>query len=405
MKILAINVGSTSLKFRLFEMPAEIVLASGRIERVGDALSPVSWTVGESPHRREERSCPDQQAAIALALNILTQSADPVLSLVSDLACVAFKAVHAEGIADTVFFDDGVLAAMAEYIPLAPMHNPPYMEAVRVFGNLAPNVPLIGVFEPAFHRTIPDHARTYAIPWRWSEKYRIRRYGFHGASHRYVASRVPQLLGRADDRLRIISCHLGGSSSVCALEAGESRDTSMGFSTQSGLPHATRSGDLDPFVPLYLMQKEQLDPEQLGHILASEGGLSGISGMGGDVRDLERAAAQGDGRAALALDVFVYEIQKYVGAYFVALGGLDVLALTGGIGENGVALRARICAGLGCLGVDIDSERNEAVGSEGVISTPSSPVTVAVIAANEELVIAREAMKLLAGSAMAVSAG
>lgn len=402
MNVLAVNVGSTSLKFRLFDMPAEIVLASGRIERVGDRLSPVTWQARDGVRRRDERSCPDQRASIALAIELLTGGEEPSLASIGDLACVAFKAVHAEGISDTVIFDEGVLDAMAEYVPLAPMHNPPYIEAVRVFRDVAPTVPLVGVFEPAFHQTIPERARTYAIPWRWTEKYRIRRYGFHGASHRYVASHVPQLLGRPNDSLRIISCHLGGSSSVCAIDAGRSRDTSMGFSTQSGLPHATRSGDLDPFIPLYLMRKEGLDPEQVGHILATEGGLTGISGVGGDVRDLQWAAASGDDRAALALDVFVYELQKYVGAYYVVLGGLDVLALTGGIGENDVVLRARICAGLSALGVELDAERNECVGQEGVISKPESRVTVTVIAANEEVVIAREAIKLLGAAALGI---
>jgi len=308
---------------------------------------------------------------------------------------VGFKPVHAKGIADSVFITDQIIAAMEEYTPLAPAHNPPYIQAFRIFQEILPEKPLVGVFEPAFHKTIPEPARTYGIPYEWSRRHAIRRYGFHGASHRYVSLRAPELLGNPDRELRIVSCHLGGSSSVCALKGGVSVETSMGFSPQSGLPNATRNGDLDPFVLLYLLDKENLTPAQLRDRLVKDGGLKGISGVSGDVRDLEEAAGQGHSRAALALDVMVHETRKYIGAYAAVLGGLDALVFTGGIGENGIAIRRKICRGLEFLGIRLDPGANDSRGREGCISAPGSPVQVLVILANEELVIARETEKLV----------
>jgi acetate kinase len=395
MKILVVNVGSTSLKFRLFEMPDECVLAEGRIERVGAARSPVSYRTGHGSWRRMEAECGDQRAAIEHAVRLLADGSDGTLTRLDDLAAIGFKPVHARDIADSVFITDAVIKAMEEYVFLAPAHNPPYIEAFRTFRELLPNTPLVGVFEPAFHRSIPDHARTYGIPYEWTEKHAIRRYGFHGASHRYVSLRVPQLVGRPADALRVISCHLGGSSSICAIQGGMSLDTSMGLSPQSGLPHSNRCGDLDPFVVLYAMVREGLTPEEMAAQLATNGGLKGISGLSGDVRDLEEAAARGNARAELALRVLAYEARKYIGAYVAVLEGLDVLAFTGGIGENAAAIREGICRGLECLGITLDAGRNATHAGEGIISTENSAVTVVVIPANEELVIARETTRLV----------
>ena len=396
MKVLVVNVGSTSLKFRLFEMPDEAVLAEGSIERVGALVSPVVYRTRDGPTREAEIECPDQGTAIRHALRLM-RSPGGVLPDLADLAAVGFKPVHAKGISDAVFVDDEVIAAMEEYRLLAPAHNPPYVAAFRWFRDTLPATPLVGVFETAFHRTIPDYASTYGIPEAWRKKHAIRRYGFHGASHRYVSTRVPELLGRTTEELRIVSCHLGGSSSVCAIRGGVSLDTSMGFSPQSGLPSATRNGDLDPFIVLYVMAKEGWNPKQVGDVLTREGGLKGISGLGGDVRDLTAAAHGGDARAELALNVLAYETRKYIGAYAAVLGGIDVLAFTGGIGEHSAAMRTRICRGLEFLGVDLDSARNEGGGTDAVISPDGSRVIVAVIRANEELVVARETMRLLAG--------
>ena len=395
MRVLVVNAGSTSLKFRLFEMADESVIAVGRIERVGGASSPFSYRMGPHPEQEEEIVCPDQRAAIEHALRTLIAPETGVLKNLEDLDAIGFKPVHAKDIADAVRVTDDVFEAMEAYIPLAPAHNPPYIEAFRIFQELLPSKPLVGVFEPAFHRTIPDYARTYAIPYELSQKYAIRRYGFHGASHRYVSYRAPQLVNSEPEGLRIISCHLGGSSSMCAIKDGQSIDTSMGFSPQAGLPHATRNGDLDPFIILYLMDKERLSTTEMTELLSKNGGLKGISGVSGDVRDLEEAADAGNDRAALAINVLVHETKKYIGAYTAVLGGLDVLAFTGGIGENGIRVREAICRGLECFGVHLDPDANSTRGQEGVVSKQDSPARVVVVLANEELIIARETARVL----------
>jgi len=394
-KVLVINVGSTSLKFRLFEMETESIVAVGKVERVGSVRSPASYQLGNRPKHEADIECPDQRAAISYVLSRLTDGSSGVLSSLDQLDAVGFKPVHAKNIADSVFVTDGVIEAMEEYIPLAPAHNPPYIEAFRIFQELLPDKPLVGVFEPAFHKTIPDYARTYGIPYEWSEKHAIRRYGFHGASHRYISWRAPQVVGRPKEELSIISCHLGGSSSICAIKGGISVDTSMGFSPQSGLPNATRNGDLDPFVLLYMMEKEGLTTEQIRSALSKNGGLKGISGLSGDVRDLEEAAAAGNGRAALALRVLIHETKKYIGAYTAVLESLDVLVFTGGIGENGIGIRKGICQGLECFGIELDPLKNEVCGQEAVISHDASPAKILVVLANEELVIARETARLV----------
>ncbi len=397
MKILVINVGSTSLKFRLFEMEGEQVLASGKVERVGGAVSSSSYQMGQNPRQDKEWQCPDQRSAIEQVLRVLMDPQVGAINSLEEVAAIGFKPVHARNIADSVFITEEIIAAMEEYTPLVPSHNPPYIAAFRIFQELAPGKPLVGVFEPAFHKTIPDYARTYGIPFEWSEKYAIRRYGFHGASHRYVSIKVPDLLGMDPKALKIISCHLGGSSSVCAIRNGASIDTSMGFSAQCGLPNAMRNGDLDPFILLYMMEREALSVDQIRSALTCNGGLKGISGLSGDVRDLETAAAAGNQRARLALDVLIHETRKYIGAYTAVLEGADVLAFTGGIGENGIQMREKICRGLDCLGFKLDSTRNQLHGKDGIVSRDDSPMKIVVILANEELVIARETARLIQG--------
>lgn len=395
MKILVVNVGSTSLKFRLFDMKDESVAAAGKVERVGSARSPISYQLGSRPRREEEIECPNQRIAIQYVLRILTHPTEGALSALDQLDAIGFKPVHAKNIAESVIVTNEVIRAMEEYTPLAPAHNPPYIEAFRIFQELLPNKTLVGVFEPAFHQTIPDYARTYGIPYEWSEKHAIRRYGFHGASHRYISWRAPEMVARPLEELRIISCHLGGSSSICAIKDGVSIDTSMGFSPQCGLPNATRNGDLDPFILLYMMEKEGMTINEIRTALSKNGGLKGISGLSGDVRDLEDAAAGGNARADLALKVLAYETKKYIGAYTAALGGLDVLAFTGGIGENSCNVREGICHGLECLGIRLDLARNKLRCQDGIISLDDSPVKILVVLANEELVIARETARLL----------
>jgi acetate kinase len=292
-----------------------------------------------------------------------------------------------------------LLAATQDFVPLAPVHNPVYTQAMQIFREILPGVPMVVVFETGFHSTLPERAFVYGVPAEWREKYGVRRYGFHGSSHRYIAQRVRQLLHRSPDGLRIISCHLGGSSSLSAIHNAESVYTSMGCSPQAGLEQSSRSWDLDPFVVLQVMERQKLAPHEMGQLLCKKGGLLGISDLSNDVRDLEIGADKGNPRAALALDVFVYEIKKHIGAYAAAMGGLDAVAFAGGIGENSSHIRGEVCNGLRFLRIDLDEKANrELAHGYRIISSPDSAVKVLVVYTNEELMVARESVKVLTGS-------
>lgn len=364
MNILVPNLGSTSLKYQILEMPPERVLAKGRFERVTDYREAIAKIqVGDVP-----------------------------------IDAVAFKTVHGgPEYRGTFVIDEGVMAAQEEFLPAVPVHNAIYLAGIRAFREALPGVPLVAAFETEFHRTMPEHAARYGVPADWRERFGIRHYGFHGASHQYIGERVPQFLGRPAPRL--ISCHLGGSSSMCAIQDGRSIDTTMGFSAQSGLEHATRHGDLDVFAVLYMMERNGWSIEEVRRQLARTGGLAGLSGVaGGDVRDLEKAAAEGSADAALALDVFAYQVQKTIGAYAAAMQGLDAIAFTGGIGENSARLRQACCRGLEFLGVRLDREANERGAGDRVVSASASRVVVVAVATNEELVVARRAYQRLTSS-------
>jgi acetate kinase len=398
MKILVCNIGSTSLKYQLFEMPAETVLGRGRIERVGASVSPLQYGT-ERGAMEKEIPIPTYRDAVQTALDLLTSREHGCLSRLDDIAGVGFKTVLAGDVTGSVLLTDDVLAKMEEYAPVAPSHNPPYVRAIQIFRDLLPQTPLVGVFEPHFHVTMPEYASVYGIPYDWTTTLGVRRYGFHGASHHYIAERVPQLLGVPSDSLKIISCHLGGSSSICAIRAGKSLDTSMGFSAQSGLLMARRNGDFDVFAIPYLLSKG-LTLEDIFDGLSRNGGLLGISGVSEDMRDLEAAAAQGNTRAELAIEAFVYGAKKLIGSYVAALNGVDALAFTGGMGERGANVRARICRDLDALGIYLDDERNAAcVGTEGVISPEEARVNVLVIPANEEIIVARETVAVIGARA------
>ncbi len=364
MNILIPNLGSTSLKYQLIEMPSERTLARGRLERVSDFRA----AIGE--------------------IKVDGASID----------AVAFKAVLAgPGYLGTFLIDDKLIAALEEYLPAAPAHNAIYLTGIRAFRDVMPGVPMVAAFEPEFHTTMPEHVVLYGVPAEWREKYGVRRYGFHGASHQYVSERAPQILDRSPVGLRLVSCHLGGSSSMCAIVDGRSVDTSMGFSPQSGLENATRHGELDAFAVLYMLDRTGWSVAEVRSQLAKTGGLAGLSGIGGgDMRDLEKAAAEGDHNAALAIGLFTYQVRKNLGAYAAVMGGLDAIAFTGGIGENSASLREACCRNLGFLGVGLDAERNRRGKGDRVISTDDSRVTVAVLATNEELVVARRAYRCLA---------
>lgn len=392
MKILIANVGSTSFKYRLFDMTDESVLAEGRLERIGDTSSPVAHHIGD--HSVEtEQSLPDYPSAIRDVIAHLTDANTGVLSDLSELTAVGFKTVHMRGEAGTYRLTEDILQRMADYNDLAPAHNPPYIQAIRIFSELYPDLPLIGLFEPAFHTTIPDYAYIYSVPYEWYEKHGVRKYGFHGASHRYVSQRTAEILNRSD--LRIVSCHLGGSSSLCAIRNGQSIDTSMGFSPQDGIINSTRIGSIDPFIIPYMMDHENLSTIEISRILSEESGLLGISGISADVRDLEEAAANGNDRARLALDAFCYGIKKTIGAYSAALGGIDAIAFAGGIGERGANVRQRICTGLEYLGVHLDGPLNLDPPNEGIISTPNSDITILIIKTDEERIVAQATVEYL----------
>lgn len=370
MKVLIPNLGSTSLKFQLVEFPSERVLNRGRIERIA----------------QKDGAADSYAAAVS---HVLEQAGEP------DAA--GFKAVHAGPRYRGVFrIDDAFLESLAFYAAAAPLHNGIYLQGIRAFRQRRPHLPLVAVMESAFHRTMPECARTYGAPASWRRDYGIERYGFHGASHRFVSERVPEMLAGGAKDLRIVSCHLGGSSSMCAIERGRSVDTTMGFSPQSGLENATRHGELDPFAVLFMMERLEAAPRQMREMLVGEGGLAGISGVpGGDVRDLQDAADRGSADARLALDVFAYRIRKTIGAYAAAMGGLDVVAFTGGIGENSARLRAQICEGLDFLGIRLDAEANAASTGDGVIGCAGAAAQVVVLRTNEELIVGRETYRLL----------
>ena len=397
MRILVPNLGSTSLKYQLIETETETVLARGKIDRIGGTESQIiSWETGNADESRRAAHVPDHHAAIKILVDHLATLGGAGASP-HGIAAVGFKAVHAgPRYCGTFTVDDQLLAAMQEFAFVAPAHNPIYIQAMQIFRDLLPGVPMVAVFETGFHATIPDRASFYGVPYEWRQKYGVRRYGFHGSSHRYVGQRVPQLLGRPAAGLRLVSCHLGGSSSICANYDGKSVDISHGFSLQSGLEQSSRAGDLDSFVPLLVMEKEKLTPSEMTRLLCQQGGLLALSGLSNDVRDLEQAAANGHARASLALEVYVYEIRKYIGAYAAAMGGLDAVAFAGGIGENAWRIREQVCSNMEFLGIHLDAETNRLPSrADRLISAPPSPVAVLVVFTNEELIVARETLRLL----------
>jgi acetate kinase len=386
MKVLIPNIGSTSFKFRLLELPEkplsndaeprETVLAQGRVERVGQPG-------GE---------CADCTAAIRKCLAEIAGPGKALASL-GEIGAVGFKAVHAGPLNAPQIVDETFLAAMEEFSFLAPAHNPPYIAAMKAFQQELPGVPLVAVVEPFPYRFMGEASTTYAVPYAWRTEHGIRRYGFHGASHRAASERALALLGRKN--LRHISCHLGGSSSVAAFRDGVAIDTSFGASPQSGLPQNNRVGDIDVFAVLHMMKKLSLSPDEMAALLGTQAGLAGISGTCGDMRDLDEAVAKGSKRAQLALDVFVHAIRHYMGAFLLELGSVDAVTFSGGIGENSAGIRAAVLQRLERFGVELDEGANKTIKGEGAISTLRSEVKVLVIPANEEAIVARETVAVV----------
>lgn len=428
MKILVANLGSTSFKYRLFDMTDERQLARGGTERIGSAESRSFVEIAGKRHESVS-AVPDHAVAVRRCLEQLTDSEHGCLRDAAEVAAIGFKAVHGGAFSGVQRVTPEVLAAMEAMSEVAPAHNPPYITAMRLLSEKLPEIPLVAAFETGFHATVPDRLRYYAVPYEWAEKHRVQRWGFHGASHRFIAGRIAQLMGRdvsapkkgpealaaSDtgeastvqssrplfrstdglDELRVISCHLGGSSSLCAIRDGRSVATSLGMSPQSGLPHNNRVGDFDPFALPVLLKETGRPLGELLKDLDSRGGLLGLSGLSGDVRDLEQAAATGHARAKLALDVFITAVRHYLGAYLVELGGADAIVFTGGIGENGIATRSAVCAGLETFGIVLDAAANNAARGEAAIHAAGSRTQIWVVPTNEELVVARQAKELL----------
>ncbi|MEX0818002.1 MAG: acetate/propionate family kinase [Pirellulaceae bacterium] len=391
MKILVANLGSTSFKYRLFDMTDERQLARGGIERIGADASPCFVEIGD--HREEVTApVPDHAVAVRTCLEQLTAADTGCLKEAREVAAIGFKAVHGGRVSGVQRVTDDVLNAMEEMSQVAPAHNPPYINAMRLLGEKLPEIPLVAAFETGFHQTIPDRLKVYACPEPWATKYHVQRWGFHGASHRFIADRVADMLGEG---LRVVSCHLGGSSSLCAIRGRESVQTTLGMSPQSGLPHNNRVGDFDPFAIPVVMKATGKSLDDVLDDLACRGGLLGLSGVSGDVRDLEQAASQGNARAQLALDVFTSEIRRYLGGLMVELGGLDVLVFTGGIGENGARIRSAVCANLEAFGIQLDKAANESPQGEAKINSGDSRTQIWVVPTNEEIVVARQTKELL----------
>jgi len=395
MLILVSNVGSSSYKYQIIDIETEQTLTKGVVERIGNPPSIFTHSVPGKPDLKGEINAPNHNAAVAHVIKLILSQEHGVLKDLSELTGVGFKTIFAKGITRSALVTEDVIKALEEYIPVAPAHNQPYIASIRAFQELLPGKPLVAVFETWFHETIPDYAYEFGVPREWLKKYSIRRYGFHGASHRYISQRTPQLLGVPAEELKIISCHLGGSSSLCAIKYGKSVDTSMGFSTQGGVLQSTRTGDLDTFAVLYVMDKEGLTTDEIRKILTRNSGVLGISEVSGDMRDVEEAAAKGNDNARLALDTFHYEVKKYIGAYAAALGGVDAIAFTGGIGEKGPESRQAICDGLEFMGIKLDPQKNFKPRSERIISADDSRVKVLVILANEEIIVSRETARVI----------
>ncbi len=399
MHILCANVGSTSFKYQIIDMETTASLVKGGVERIGNSPSAFTHAVPGKPAVEGEIDAPTHTAAIVHAIRLITDPEVGCLANLEQLDGIGFKTILAKGFWRSAKITEDVIAALEASTPLAPMHNPAYIASIRAFQELLPTTPLVAVFETWFHQTIPDYAAEFGVPRFWVEKHDIRRYGYHGASHRYISERVPQLLRReSGEGLRIISCHLGGSSSLCAIKDGKSIDTSMGTSTQYGMIQSTRCGELDAFAVLYLMDKEGFSTDEIRRQLIEDSGVKGISGTSGDMRDVEEAIESGNDKARLALDTYCYGVKKYIGAYIAALGGVDVIAFAGGIGEKDRIARAKICEGLGWCGIHLDAKKNEQLTGESDLSAGKSRAKILVVSTNEELIVSRETARVLSQS-------
>ena len=393
MKILVLNCGSSSLKFQLIDMETEERLAKGNFERICGMKSTLKLNIrGEK--QEIVRIARDYDEAISYVLEVLTKPENDLMKSLDEIGAVGHRIVHGgESFKESVIITDDVVKEIEKCIDLAPLHNPAGVAGIKAAKKVLPEVPMVAVFDTAFHQTMPAKAYIYQIPYRYYTSYKIRRYGFHGTSHKYVARRIAELL--KDENLKVINCHLGQGASICAIDGGKSKDTSMGLTPLAGIPMATRSGDIDPAIIPYIMKMENLQPEDMEDILNKQSGAWGVSGVSSDYRDIEDGYAMGDQRSVLSLDSQAYRIAQYIGQYVITLGGLDVLTFAGGVGENGIETRERVCEYLKPFGVELDKEANKTRGKEMCISTPDSKVKIYVVPTNEELMIAKETYSLI----------
>lgn len=391
-KIIAINAGSSSLKFQLFEMPSEEVITKGIVERIG--LKDSIFTISVNGEKiKEVTDIPDHEVAVKILLDKLTSLG--IIASLDEIEGIGHRVVHGgEEFNDSVLITEESLKKFEELSELAPLHNPANITGIRAFQRVLPNVPAVAVFDTAFHQTMPENSFLYSLPYDYYKNYGIRKYGFHGTSHKYVSQRAAEMLGRPVEHLRLISCHLGNGASIAAIEGGKSIDTSMGFTPLAGVTMGTRSGNIDPALIPYIMEKTDKTAEQVLDVLNKESGMLGVSGFSSDLRDIEDEAEKGNERAELALKVFADRIHKYIGSYAARMCGVDAIIFTAGIGENSSAIRARVLQGLEFMGIYWDPALNKVRGEEAFISYPHSPVKVMVIPTDEEVMIARDVMRL-----------
>ena len=398
MKILVINCGSSSLKYQLFDMRDESVLAKGLVERIGIEGARIKHTKTGMDSITKNSDIPNHKVAFKIVVEALLDAEHGVLKNLDELSAVGHRVVHAgERYAGSVLINHDVIDALEECVPLAPLHNPANLMGIYAVTEALPNIPQVGVFDTAFHQTMPGYAYMYGIPYHYYEKYKVRRYGFHGTSHFYVSQRAAEILKKPIESLNIVTCHMGNGSSIAAVKGGISVDTSMGFSPLPGIIMGTRSGDIDPLLVSYLEEHEAIDSKAMSHVLNKESGLLGISGVSSDLRDIEEAADAGNHRAKLAEDMLCYTAKKYVASYAAAMGGIDVLVFTAGIGENSCRTREKICSGLEFMGIKIDKEKNKVRAKEALICAEDSKVAILVVPTDEELVIARDTKKIAMG--------
>ena len=396
MKVLVLNCGSSSIKYKLFDMDHKAVIAQGGIEKIGLPDSFLKLTLPNGEKKILEKDIPEHTVGVEFILNTLVSPEYGAIKSLDEINAVGHRMVHGgEKFSESVLLTKEVLDAFTACNDLAPLHNPANLKGVRAIEAILPNVPQIGVFDTAFHQTMPDYAYMYAVPYELYEKYGVRRYGFHGTSHRYVSKRVCEFLGIQPEGTKIITCHIGNGGSISAIKDGKCVDTSMGLTPLEGLMMGTRSGDIDGGAVTFIMEKEHLDAAGISNLLNKKSGVLGIFGKSSDMRDLENAVAAGDPKAVLAENMYFYRIKKYIGAYAAALGGVDVIVFTGGVGENQASARWGACSGLEFMGVKLDAEKNKVRGEEAVISTDDSKVKVVVIPTDEELMIASDTMAIL----------